>query len=204
MQALALWIEGVLVPALGPFGLYVAAILDSFLFLPELNDVLVVSAAAARPGTAWLGATMVTLGSVSGCCAIWWAGVRGGEPLLERRLGRARMEKTRDAFQRWDLLALAVAALLPPPVPFKAFVLSAGVFGVSFRRFTVTVLLARGARYAFWSVMGMLYGQEAVELLRAADRWFKGHAAIVLAIGTAGLLAASAWYYLRRRARATQ
>ena len=122
------WIQGVLIPQLGPLGLVAVAFLDSsFLSLPEINDILVVSAALANPATAWLPITLTTLGSVTGCSVLWFMGRRGGEALLERRFGRERTARTREAYRRWGILALAVPALFPPPVPFKIFVLMAGV-----------------------------------------------------------------------------
>jgi membrane protein YqaA with SNARE-associated domain len=204
MHRAALWAQFVLVPALGPFGLFVAAFLDSFLFLPELNDILVVSWSAAHPETAWVPVTMTTLGSLAGCSLIWWIGRRGGEPLLEKRFGVARLERTRAAFERWDLFALAVPAVLPPPVPFKIFVLSAGVFGVSYRRFAVSVGLARAVRYTAWSLMGIFYGEDAVTALKGVDAWF-GREGFPVLVGSLGLAAASlALYYHRRRFRDAQ
>ena len=204
MHRTALWVQFVLVPALGPFGLFVAAILDSLFFLPELNDILVVSWSAAHPETAWVPVTMTTLGSLTGCSLIWWIGRRGGEPFLEKRFGAARVERTRDTFERWDLLALVVPALLPPPVPFKIFVLSAGVFGVSFRRFAVTVGAARALRYTAWSLMGVFYGEEALAALRGLDAWFGRRGFPVLVAAGALAAAALALQYRRRRLRAAQ
>ena len=80
---------------------------------------------------------------MAGCSLLWFVGRRGGEALLERRFGRERTARTRDAYRRWGILALAVPAIFPPPVPFKIFVLASGVFGFPFGRFLVTLLLAR-------------------------------------------------------------
>lgn len=203
MHSLAVWIETVLVPFLGPPGLFIAALLDAFLFLPEINDILVISWSAARPQTAWLSVAMVTLGSLTGCSALWWVGVRGGEPFLERRFGKERVERTRDTFQRWDLLALAVTAVMPPPVPFKVFVFSAGVFGISFRRFVVTVLVARGLRYTAWAAMGVIYGDRALMQLRGVDAWFEAHLPAGVGACAVLMMVGLAVYHRRRRGRAT-
>lgn len=198
MHKAALWIQYVLVPALGPAGLFVAAVLDSFLFLPETNDILVVSWSASRPETVWLAVAMTTLGTVAGNSVLWWAGLRGGEPVLLRRFGKERVERTRSAFERWGLLALAIPAVLPPPVPFKVLVFGAGVFGVSFRRFVATVTLARGLRYTFWSLMGVRYGVDALALLRSADVWLGQRLLEVLGAAAALLAAGLALQHWRR------
>jgi membrane protein YqaA with SNARE-associated domain len=173
MHKVVLWIQTVLVPALGPPGIFVVAFLDSsFISVPEINDILVVTSSSAHPERAWLYALMATLGSVAGCLVLWELGRRGGEAFLVKRFGASRVEKTRAAFQRWDVLAIAIPSVLPPPMPFKIFVLSAGVFGFPRRRLALTLIIARGMRYATWAAMGAIFGDEALEWLESFDRWF--------------------------------
>ena len=78
--------------------------------------------------------------------------------------------------------------MLPPPMPFKIFVLSAGVFGVPFRRFAATLVVARGLRYVFWGFMGATYGDEALALLEAFDAWFAPTSVVILSIFAAFVL----------------
>jgi len=199
MHELMVWIQAVLVPKLGALGIFCVAFVDSsFLSLPEINDVLVVTAADAVPRMAWLPVAMATLGSVAGCLVLWEIGRRGGERLLVRRFGSERMDRTRRAFRRWDVLALGIPALLPPPMPFKIFVLSAGVFGVSSRRFVATLVVARGLRYGFWAMLGILYGQQGFALLRSVDAWVAARIPLIGAACGAVLLALLAVYALRR------
>ena len=196
MHGLALWIQTVLIPTLGPFGLFVVAFFDSsFLSVPEINDVLVVSAAARDARTAWMYAAAATLGSLAGCTALWYIGRRGGEAFLVRRFGQERVDRTRATFRKWDVLALAVPAILPPPMPFKIFVLSAGVFGLPFRRFAITLIIARGLRYGFWSVVGAVYGPRALAVLQRVDGWFRDHARAVFLwlLALAAVIALVAW-----------
>ena len=202
MEKIVLWIQNVVLPTLGPAGLFVVAFFDSsFLSLPEINDILVVTSCSLHPGSAWIPISMATLGSLAGCSVLWEIGRRGGEPLLERRFGKAQVARTRVAFERWDLLALIVPALLPPPMPFKIFVLSAGVFGVPWRRFAGTLILARGLRYVFWGTMGIFFGDEALEMLRGVDRWFDDHGLAVLAVVAAATVVVGGVWFLRRRSR---
>jgi membrane protein YqaA with SNARE-associated domain len=190
MHKVVLWIQMVLVPLLGPPGLFVVAFLDSsFLSIPEINDILVVTSSSAHPGRAWLYALMATLGSLAGCIVLWALGKRGGEAVLVRRFGSPRVERVRAAFQRWDVLAIAIPSFLPPPMPFKIFVLSAGVFGFPLKRLAITLVVARGLRYASWAVMGAVYGDEALEWLERFDGWFAEHWAYLLVVGGAIVLA---------------
>ncbi|HEY3119955.1 MAG TPA: VTT domain-containing protein [Vicinamibacteria bacterium] len=189
MHKVVLWIQGVLVPFLGPAGLFVAAFCDSsFLSLPEINDLLVVTSSSARPHAAWLYVLLATTGSVAGCLVLWTLGRRGGEPLLERRFGVERVQRTRAVFARWDVLALAIPSMLPPPMPFKIFVLSAGVFGFPAKRMIITLLIARGLRYTFWAILGVFWGKQALELLQRFDSFFGRRIPIVLSVAAAVIM----------------
>jgi membrane protein YqaA with SNARE-associated domain len=202
MYRVIVWVEAVLIPFLGPFGFFVAAFVDSsFLSLPEINDFLVVTASTARPGMAWLYVLATTLGSLAGSLALREVGRRGGEPRLERRFGKDRVAAVRGHFERWGVITLAVPALLPPPMPFKMFVLSAGVFGVPMKRFLVTLFLARCLRYSLWSALAVLYGGEALEMLKSVDTWFAEHLAAMIVAGCCIALAAGISFTLRRRPR---
>jgi membrane protein YqaA with SNARE-associated domain len=199
MHDIVVWIQTVLIPTLGPFGLFVVAFFDSsFLSVPEINDVLVVTSAAANPATAWMYVLAATLGSLAGCSALWYIGRRGGEAFLVRKFGRERVDQTRSTFKKWDILALAIPAMLPPPMPFKIFVLSSGVFGVPYRRFAATLIVARGLRYVFWGVMGATYGHEALASLKGFDAWFDQNGTLILS-ALAVLVIASVALYLARR-----
>ena len=148
MQKFIAWIQAVLIPTLGPFGLFLVAFVDSSFFsIPEVNDLLVITAAMNDPKTAWVSVAMATLGSLAGCLVLYWIGLRGEETLLVKRFGEEKTRRARETFERFEILALAVPAVLPPPAPFKIFVLAAGVFELSLRKFVVTILLARGLRY---------------------------------------------------------
>jgi membrane protein YqaA with SNARE-associated domain len=192
------WLQLVFVPWVGLPGVFAVAFLDSsFLSLPEVNDLIVVMAAVSHPESVWLAIVTTTLGSLAGCTVLWWLGRRGGEGLLVRRFGTDRVNGMRRAFARWNLLALAIPAVSPPPMPFKAFVIAAGVFGLPFRRFALTVAGARGLRYVACATLGFLYGQRALEMLRIADQWLVERTwALGLAAGAALALLLVLW--LRR------
>ncbi len=200
MHRLIVWIQEVAVPLLGAPGVFLAAFLDSsFLSLPEINDLLVVTSAASSPQKGWLFALMATLGSVAGCSVLWWIGWKGEEGLLERRFGVHRVTQAREAFHRWDFLALAVPALLPPPMPFKIFVISAGVFGFPFRKFVVTLLIARGLRYAIWVAVGIWYGDRAMQVFKNVDEWTGLHLPWILAFALAAAAAFLVYRFFRKR-----
>lgn len=206
MQRFIAWIQAVLIPTLGPFGLFLVAFLDSsFLSIPEVNDVLVITAALKDPATVWISVLMATLGSLAGCLVLYWLGLRGEETLLVKRFGEEKTRKARAAFERYEILALAVPAIMPPPMPFKIFVLAAGVFELSLKKFVVTLLLARGLRYALWAGIGIVYRDEALRLLKVVDAWSARNVPVLLALSVGlGVSALLYWLWRRRRGTATE
>src|SRR5262245_44624735 len=126
----------------GP-GLFVIAFIDSsFLSLPEVSDILIVFFVIRNP-SAWLYyALMATLGSMAGCLALYELARGGGERFLRKRFHERHIDRGLGFFKRYGLLAVIVPSILPPPTPFKIFVLLAGVANV--RRVTFLIAVAIG------------------------------------------------------------
>jgi membrane protein DedA with SNARE-associated domain len=168
---------------LGPLGAFVVALADSsFLSLFEVTDALAVRAGATDPGSAWATVLCLVLGSLAGCSILYGIGRGGGEALLAKRFGEARAAKAKAAYLRWDVLSLALPAVLPPPAPFKVFVLAAGVFGCRYRRFALSIVGARALRYCLWVVLGMAYGKEALDFVSRFTGALSAHPYLALAI----------------------
>ena len=202
IESPASWVTTKLIPWLGPGGLFIACFLDSsFLSLPEISDILVISSAASRPELAWLPVFLATAGSVLGSLVLWAMARRGGEAMLVKRFGGERVARSRAAFRRFHLFTLAVPAMLPPPMPFKIFALSAGVFGVSLRRFCLTLTLARGLRYTFWAALGIAYGDRALTWLQQLEAWLRHNWIAVAWCGVLALSATFLFYALQQRRR---
>src|SRR5262245_41274931 len=117
--------------ALGAPGLFMITVLDSsFLSLPEIADLLVVWMVTNNKPRFLLYAASATLGSVAGCLILYYLGRRGGEALIRRRFTGANVERTLASFRRHGVMAVIVPSLLPPPAPFKIFVLLSGLAGI--------------------------------------------------------------------------
>jgi membrane protein YqaA with SNARE-associated domain len=183
--------------AIGGPGLFVVAFLDSsFLSLPLINDTLVVTMVLQAPSWMPYHAAMATGGSVVGCYVIYALADRGGEAFLRRRVSAGRIERALDAYRRWGLTALMVPALLPPPAPFKLFVLLAGVAGVRPLTFVAGVAVARGARYLALGALTVAYGDEALDLMRTRGQDVATVVAVSILAGVVGWVA---WRRYNRR-----
>ena len=106
------------------------------------------------------------IGSVLGCLLLYTILQRGGLALLHRRFNVERIQKVERAYARFGILALAVPALLPPPLPFKIFVATAGALQFSRRRFLLTILIARSVRYYTEGLLAVSYGERVLRFLR--------------------------------------
>ena len=149
------------IAGLGGPGLFVIALADSsFLSLPEGNDVLIVVLSTGQTwGLMTYYVLMTTFGSVCGCSVLYSVGRRGGK-FLEQRLKGDKAEEMRNLYRRWGVLSVMIPSILPPPTPFKIFVLSAGLFRIPFPRFLLSVVIGRSIRYFMWGILAILYGEE--------------------------------------------
>ena len=170
MSRIVSWVQAFALSIGGP-GLFFIAFLDSsFLSLPEINDILVIVMVIENKELMPYYATMATLGSVTGCLLLYVIGRRGGEAMLRRRFGGPRLERAMELSRKYGVLAVAIPAILPPPAPFKVFVLLAGVSGVPIIQFAAAVAFGRGFRYFGEGWLAVRYGETAIELLEQNGR----------------------------------
>jgi len=190
------WLHGIALTLGGP-GLFVVAFLDSsFVSLPQINDILVVLMVTEHKERMLYYALMATAGSVLGCLTIYYVAEKGGETFLRKRLHAGHIERALSLYRRHGVLALMVPALLPPPAPFKLFVLAAGLAEVRVWQFVWAIAVARGARYLALGVLAIYYGDRALELMRTHGQ--------VIAMWLAGLIVLGAvlwWLRGKRLAR---
>lgn len=173
---------------LGGPGLFVIALLDSsFISLPQINDLLVVLMVTSNKPLMPYYALMATLGSVVGCFVIYYLAEKGGEAFLRKRVHASRVDRTLALYKRHGVLALMVPALLPPPAPFKLFVLMAGVAEVPPWKFVGAIAAARGARYLALGFLAVRYGDAALELMRTRGRDVALAVVAIMLLGAVGL-----------------
>jgi membrane protein YqaA with SNARE-associated domain len=185
--------------ALGAPGLFIVAFLDSsFLSLPEIADILVVYMVTHHKSLVLLYAACAMLGSLGGCLLMYFIGRKGGEALIRKRFAPANIERAMGAFRKYGVMAVLVPSLLPPPAPFKIFVLLAGVANVNLTKFVLAIAVGRGVRYFALGFLAVKYGD------RALDYMHKNGATAALVV--VGLLVAGFVGYLlwsRTQARKT-
>ena len=198
MQAFINWVSSIALILGGP-GVFAIAFLDSsFISLPQINDILIVVMVTKYKTWMPYYAAMATLGSVAGCYVIYVLAEKGGEVFLQKRLKKSHVGRVLELYQRHGLLALMVPALLPPPAPFKLFVLAAGLANVRPWSFVMAIAIARGIRYLALGLLAIYYGDAALELMRTRGP------EVALALVGVIVVAALLWFLWNRRQSARE
>jgi membrane protein YqaA with SNARE-associated domain len=176
-----------------PAMIVIGALDSSLLSLPEINDYLVVGRCFKYHSAAFYFPLFAAIGSVIGCLLLYTIMRRGGQAVLRRRFKRESIERVERWYARYGFLAIAIPALLPPPMPFKIFVATAGTLEYPRWRFLLTVMLARSFRYYVEGILAVFYGRRVLSFMRD-----KGLVILSL-VGAAGVLAVLIYAIVNRR-----
>jgi membrane protein YqaA with SNARE-associated domain len=162
ISAYGKWVWGLLAP-LGVWGVFAISAVDAaFMGLPM--DPIVASYIYKNPHGFLLYVLLAASGSAVGSIVIYVIGYTGGEMLLRKRLSPARFEKIHASFEKHEFLALMLPAMLPPPTPFKAVVLAAAAFEMSFGRFLLAIFAGRFFRFLILGFLTLRFGPQVVEI----------------------------------------
>src|SRR4029077_3350895 len=180
---------------LGAWGVFIISILDAAAFgvpMPPLGAGYVYS----NPHKAWLYCLAGALGSALGSIVPFALGRAGGELFLLKRIDEARLKRIRDRFEKQEVLALMVPAMLPPPTPFKLLVFSAGVVEMNFPAFLLAIISGRLVRFGVLSALTIIFGPQIVAETRTL---IKTHPWVLALIILGLVLVAYLVYRLLRR-----
>jgi membrane protein YqaA with SNARE-associated domain len=170
LRTIGHWLEryviGLPIYLAAPAMILIGALDSSLLSLPEINDYLVVGRCYKQPSAAFYFPLFAALGSVIGCLLLYTIMRRGGQAVLRRRFKRENIERVERAYARYGFLAIAIPAVLPPPMPFKIFVATAGTLEYPRWRFLLTVLIARSFRYYVEGILAVFYGRRVLTFFR--------------------------------------
>lgn len=175
----------------GPWGVLAIAALDAAALGMPL-DLVVAQFVWADKSRFLLYCVMGAIGSALGSLVVYAIGYKGGEELVVKRMGQERFEKIRAKFEKSEFLTLALPAMMPPPTPFKLFVLGAGVAEMSWWRFLLGVFTGRLARFLILSFLTLKFGPGVVEFI------LHGHMKAKLLVIGAVIVAFLIWWLIRR------
>ena len=152
--------------AFGALGVFAIALLDaSFLPLPGGADAVLMTLAHLNHAMMPVYVLAAVLGSTLGCLFPYWIGRKTGQAALSK-FSPEKRERVLHLLDRYDTWAMLVGAILPPPFPFKLFLITAGVFRMSVWRFLITLAIGRAFRFTLEGVMAVRYGDQAAQLFK--------------------------------------
>jgi membrane protein YqaA with SNARE-associated domain len=190
------WLWALLAP-LGAWGVFVIAAMDSaFVGLPL--DAVVAGYVYKNPSKFFLYVVLAASGSAIGSIVLYLVGYTGGEVLLRRKLTPERFSQIHASFEKHEFWALMFPSMLPPPTPFKLFVLAAAAFEMRFRDFMAAIFAGRFIRFLILSLLTIKFGPQFVEVV---GNLFRHHFKLVLLAIAVGFVI-WVWWWRRKKARA--
>ena len=201
LAAIARWLEvhviGLPIYLAAPAMIIIGALDSSLLSLPEINDYLVVGRCFRDHNAAFYFPLFAATGSVLGCFLLYTIVRRGGQAVLRKRFNLQSIKRVERAYERFGFFAIAVPAILPPPLPFKIFVATAGALEYPRWKFLLTVMIARSLRYYVEGILAVYYGRRV--LLFMKDNGL----VIVSIVATLVLIALVIYFVVKQRRSAS-
>lgn len=196
LAAIARWLEvnviGLPIYFAAPAMIVIGALDSSLLSLPEINDYLVVGRCFKDPSAAFYFPLFAATGSVIGCNLLYTIVRRGGQVVLRKRFNLENIKRVERAYERFGFLAIGIPAILPPPLPFKIFVATAGALEYPRWKFLLTVMIARSFRYYVEGILAVYYGRRVLIFM-------KDNGLVVISIVATIILIALIIYFLVTR-----
>lgn len=202
LTTIARWLEiyvlGLPLYLAAPAMVLIGALDSSLLSLPEINDYLVVGRCFKEPHAVFYFPLFAAFGSVLGCLLLYTIMRRGGQAVLRKRFKLESIQRVEKAYARFGFLAIAIPAILPPPLPFKIFVATAGTLEYPRWKFLLTVMVARSFRYYVEGILAVFYGRRVLV-------FFKDNGLVIIsAVASLGLIALVIYMLVKRRKNARQ
>ena len=189
LRSIGTWLEQYVISVplyiAAPAMVLIGALDSSLLSLPEINDYLVVGRCYKYPSAVFYFPLFAAAGSVLGCWLLYSIMRRGGQALLRKRFKPESIQRVERAYARFGFLAIAIPAILPPPLPFKIFVATAGTLEYPRWKFLTTIMLARSFRYYVEGILAVFYGRRVLLFMKDNGLVI---ISIVAAIAVVGLL----------------
>ncbi len=180
----------------GGWGLFAISFLDStFIPMPMVNDLLLMHLSSLAPARMPIYVFSCTAASVLGAYILYAIGAGGGH-FLRRKFSPEKMQRAQHWLDRNDFASVLVISLLPPPAPFKLFLVTAGAARMKRLRYGAALVVGRGARFVAEGWLAVLYGARAEAYLKANLAWVS----LVLAVAVAGITIAYRIWTARKTA----
>ncbi len=184
------------VKPLGVWGIGLVALVDAAA-LPLPMDLIMAGYAWEDKQHFYIYAILAGVGSAIGALVPYFVGRAGGELFLLRKVNRAKFERVRAQFEKQEFLAMLIPSAMPPPMPWKLFILGAGVFEMKIPQFMLAIFVGRTTRYLIEGLLVVLYGPKIIVLF---EEVIKTHW-VLLVVVVCLLLGGAVWWAVQWQMR---
>jgi membrane protein YqaA with SNARE-associated domain len=195
------WVESMPVYFAAPMMVLVGALDSSLLTLPEVNDYITIARVANNPNEVYYFPLFPAVGSVIGCLILYRI-ARRGEQYVSNKFHPRHLDRVKALYRKWGVFALVIPAILPPPMPFKIFVATAGALNYPVFRFSAVIMIARTARYYFWGILAYFFQKEVRQMIDWLGNNLIEVLGLLLIIGLVIFL--TRWLIYRSKSQATK
>ncbi len=136
--------------------------------MPLGNDLLVVALTAAHGKRMLYYVAMATVGSVTGVAVTHWVSAKGGQKGIEGDKKSRQVAYIERQVEKHGAIAIATAALMPPPFPFTPFIIVAAALQYPRKKMLVIVAGCRAARFAIEGWLALIYGRRIIQLAQSS------------------------------------
>jgi len=130
-------------------------------------DALIIVLAAKYGEIFWVFPPILTIGSLGAAALTYWVGRSAGYAGLPRMVPRHHLERIKSRLDKTGAGALAAAAVLPPPFPLTAFLLTCGALDLDRARFFFVFGIMRLIRFGTVAVLARHYGDRVRYVLES-------------------------------------
>jgi len=157
-------------------------------------DVFVILLSAHRHGWWAYYAFMATVGEVLGGYLTYRLAAKGGQETFEKKVGKARAERTYKRFEKRGFMTVFTGSILPPPFPFTPILMAAGFMQYPREQFFSALTAGRAVRFCAVAYLDRLYGQQMIGFFSRHYRPVLYVLAALAVIAGIGALIYFKWY----------
>jgi membrane protein YqaA with SNARE-associated domain len=177
------------------WGLIILGALDAslFVFIPFGTDAVVIYMCARNRELFWLYPLLTTAGSTAGAAVTYQIGARIGDEGLGRFVQKRQLEQFRKRMKEIGPVAMGLSAMLPPPFPLTAFILTSGALKVPMARFLLIFATARLVRFGIEALLARRFGTSLLPMFESEPVQAVAIGLVIVALVGTGITIVRVW-----------
>lgn len=139
----------------GILGIMIAAFAEA-IFMPLPMELISIPIFLLNPSKALFYSLILILFSTIGSTVGYYIGKSFGKPILNKLISQSHLQKINNLYSKNSFITILTSSFTP--IPYEAYVLSAGIFNIGFRKFIFPAIISRVIRHLPQGILITLYG----------------------------------------------